>query len=284
MYLQTNRWSLFWLMFCLSTFILFQGCGHDDDSDDDAVDDDDNDNDNDAGDDDATDDDAADDDSGDDDDTGICSPEIHETQGYQADTALQRYRFVGGSLDGTTVAVLYSHFGPSSWAPFVNLFGYRQGSRTALFHLSRFMMAGGEAELSLLEEQILADGAAEMDAAGIVAGENLPVAVEWCAAGESVLVERGETLTYGWRTFIETCPDSSELLQWQLCDAENHCLLGPLDPDWDCGGSPDYMIGIEPWDIFVAGDTTWIAARRQMEPLTGLYFDGINVAGDAFLP
>src|SRR5689334_378211 len=41
-----------------------------------------------------------------------CEPTLHDTQGVQADTTLQRYRLLGATEDGHRLAVLFSHFGP----------------------------------------------------------------------------------------------------------------------------------------------------------------------------
>jgi hypothetical protein len=227
----------------------------------------------------------------DDDDTDSfpCAPVLHETQGFQANIEFQRYRFVGGSPDGggSKTAVLYSHFGPSSQAPVVNVFGYQSGLRTPLLHHSLFMLEGGEQELLQLEEQVLLDASEDMAAEGIVPDDNLPSPIAWCMVDDVVYVEDETKRTFRWESFEEECADGTAVLQWRLCPAdpgagEQECAVGSLDPEWDCTLSIDTTVSIELWDLFAADGTLWVAAMRHVEPLGTLDHYSITLAGAEF--
>ena len=213
-----------------------------------------------------------------------CTPVIHDTQGYRENIEFQRYRFVGGSLDGQRIAVLFSHFGPSSHAPFVNLIGYESGSRIALFHRGLFSFAGGEEELQLMENQVIAEGAQDMEDAEIVSGENLPTPVAWCMEGDNVFACTPDVAqNFAWETFEETCPEKDSILQWRLCTGsfgeKPRCLIGTIDPDWDCLFPYEYTLQLTVRDIFVANDNIWVVADRKIEAMVGLYFHAMTLGG-----
>jgi hypothetical protein len=63
---------------------------------------------------------------------------------------IQRYTVIGASVDGKKLAVMVTYFGPSSGAPFANLYVYQADSSTPFFTDGSWMMSGGEAELASL--------------------------------------------------------------------------------------------------------------------------------------
>lgn len=69
---------------------------------------------------------------------------------YAQPATIQRYAWVGGNADGTIVALMLSHFGPSSQAPFAKLIVKEAGKPTLLFVDSAMKSSGGEKELSEL--------------------------------------------------------------------------------------------------------------------------------------
>src|SRR4051812_41137175 len=70
--------------------------------------------------------------------------------------ALQRYRIIGISSEGGKVAILLSHFGPSSQAPFVNLIIKEVGKSSVETIDSQVIFSGGgEQELKNLEDAVL---------------------------------------------------------------------------------------------------------------------------------
>lgn len=63
---------------------------------------------------------------------------------------IQRYAWVGGNEDGTKVALMLSHFGPSSQAPFAKLIIKQAGKAEPLFVDSAYKMSGNENDLAEL--------------------------------------------------------------------------------------------------------------------------------------
>jgi len=69
---------------------------------------------------------------------------------YAQPATIQRYAWVGGNEEGTKVALMLSHFGPSSQAPFAELIVKEAGKSEPLFVDTAMKMSGGEKELSEL--------------------------------------------------------------------------------------------------------------------------------------
>jgi len=70
--------------------------------------------------------------------------------GYAQPATIQRYAWVGGNEDGTIVALMLSHFGPASQAPFAKLIVKEAGNPTPLFIDGAYKRSGGEKELAEL--------------------------------------------------------------------------------------------------------------------------------------
>jgi hypothetical protein len=68
----------------------------------------------------------------------------------QQPSAIQRYAWVGGNKDGTVVALMLSHFGPSSHAPFVKLIIKQANNPEPLFSETASKLQGDETDLAEL--------------------------------------------------------------------------------------------------------------------------------------
>jgi hypothetical protein len=194
--------------------------------------------------------------------TQPCSPVQHQTQGYQASLQVQRYRIVGASPDGRRLAILFSHFGPSSGDPFVNIRGYEEGSLTALFHVGRvgFGTGPGEAGLTELEGHTLGEAAPELARYGISRLEQPPAAEPWCRQGDAVAIGcLGRVFT--WSTEARPCPEGgpeTSLLS-RLCPTDGGpCVQQTQDKDWDCGMGELGLV-----DAFQIGRTLWLISERD---------------------
>ena len=211
-----------------------------------------------------------------------CTLSLHATEGYDADLTVRRYRFIGGSTDGTRVAVLYSHFGPASGAPFAAVYGWQAGARTPLFTHGCFMLSGGETELQSCEQQAMAVSAADMAAAGIVQGANLPTPLPWCADGDTTCLGAAPQR---WRlsTFAETCTNGATIVQWTFCRADDGaaCVIGTLDPNLDCGFPTELTRSVSFLDAFRASGVVWAVSRKRVETLTGIFFNATFVSGSS---
>lgn len=73
----------------------------------------------------------------------------------KADT-FERVEIIGANEDGNKIAVIKSHFGPSSYAPFVGLYVFKARHQLPLF--SRFYAStqGGEDEISQMKQSLIA--------------------------------------------------------------------------------------------------------------------------------
>jgi len=72
----------------------------------------------------------------------------------QMHSAIQRYSMIGASDRGDRIAIMLTHFGPASQAPFANLFVYEAGKNKPIFQDGMFSMEGGEIELASMAAQV----------------------------------------------------------------------------------------------------------------------------------
>lgn len=86
---------------------------------------------------------------------------------YAQPASIQRYAWVGGNENGTIVALMLSHFGPSSQAPFAKLIVKEAGKPKPLFVDSAYKMSGGETELSELGLYLLNKNTEKLNSFGI---------------------------------------------------------------------------------------------------------------------
>lgn len=87
--------------------------------------------------------------------------------GYAQPATIQRYAWVGGNEDGTIVALMLSHFGPSSQAPFAKLIVKEAGNPTPLFIDGAYKRSGGEKELAELVLYLLNKNTDKLKSYGI---------------------------------------------------------------------------------------------------------------------
>ena len=80
---------------------------------------------------------------------------------------IQRYGIIGTNMSGSRLAVILTHFGPSSGAPFANLLVMEAGKSDPLLKDGRFMMEGGETELAQLASALLEKNRAALAGLGI---------------------------------------------------------------------------------------------------------------------
>jgi hypothetical protein len=206
-----------------------------------------------------------------------CVPVEHATQGVNPDTSVQRYRFVSGAGAGDKVALLFSHFGPSSLAPFVNLHAYEAGADAAFYGKSLFAFgpALDEGVLAELETSIVDQARGDLVGAGLPPGENVPRALRWCQGGDTVYVDDGGAAprAYALRVESQPCPTPNQpaRTRWSLCDAADpsSCVVeatqsaeGP-----ECLGADVALV-----DVYRAGGTLWAVAERRVMAFTDLPF------------
>ncbi|MBK9071565.1 MAG: hypothetical protein IPL79_11250 [Myxococcales bacterium] len=214
-----------------------------------------------------------------------CEPVAHATQGDRGDPReFQRYQLIGASSDGHKLAVLYSHFGPSSFVSFVNLIIYEADWDGFVFQRNLTgNPAGGpgsEEELTALEAQVLADSAAALTDAGIEIDLHVPHAISWCQSSDAVFTDHCLLPELTWSVAPSTCSggaaDPAQF--WSLCsqggDSAQICADETADVHWDCQEGALSLV-----DIYWYGDAMWVIAKRATEPLPNLQFSILSVGG-----
>ena len=86
---------------------------------------------------------------------------------YAQPGSIERYAWVGGNDDGTLVALMLSHFGASSHAPFAKLIIKEAGKSAPLYVDDAMKMSGGEKELAELGTYLLNKNAERLKKLGI---------------------------------------------------------------------------------------------------------------------
>ena len=203
-----------------------------------------------------------------------------ETSPYVA--TIQRHRFVAGSKDGTRVAILLSHFGPSSQAPFANLVIKEAGKSVPLLFESRSFFEGGETELLYLESKIIEESKKKMEDLGLVIGE-IPneVPVQW-ATKLSTLVEGNIDLKMESKQMapfaISKFPDAGcaktdpGRLNWQL-SFQGKNASSQMEP-WTC-----WTTAIELRNVYRSKDTVWFLVERTVAPFEGMLSYWVDFLG-----
>lgn len=81
--------------------------------------------------------------------------------------SIQRYTWIGGNKDGTKVALMLSHFGPSSQAPFANLIVKEVNKAEPLFTDGAWKMSGNEKDLEELCLNLIIKNKEKLETLGI---------------------------------------------------------------------------------------------------------------------
>lgn len=201
-----------------------------------------------------------------------CQPELHATQGKTEEQSspeetLQRYRFVGQSDDGTRVAVLLSHFGPSSGAPFANLAILELGKTTPIFARSLLQFDGqSEEDLEGVEDAVLEESQAALVQHGIHAASS-PAPVPWCRIDGRISFG---TTAATMKIASGICPvDGAPRTTWSMCMGDQ-CADGIAftgENATNCSDSPELSFV----DTFRAGDILWFVAQRRVRMIDPLH-------------
>lgn len=216
-----------------------------------------------------------------------CLPAERTTQGFNSDLTAMRYRLVAASADGQRIAVLYSHFGPSSQDPFTNLVGYQADRTTELFRVSRITFGGGLSEVALgeLEAATLADPESTQmltghalklfgrDDAGVWTSTR---GVRWCSVNGGVCSVAGGAPTPRGLSFSfeSVVCDNGVIRQWSLC-AGARCVRGAFD----CL-SPVGDVGLV--DVFELRGVYWAVAKQRVTALDPLTLEMLTASGARF--
>lgn len=214
-----------------------------------------------------------------------CEPDVHDSQGNRGDLReVQRYRLIGASSDGHRLAIMYAHFGPSSFVSFVNLMIYEVDATAFTYRLSLsgdpVGGPGSEEELADLEAQVLADSAQALADAGIEPGVHLPQPIAWCRDEGAIATDHCDLPQLTWSTPARACANGSAdpAALWQLCTGEadgiQACAAETAEPTWDCLEGD-----VELLDLYWYGDVVWGIGERAIVPLPGLEFRILSAGG-----
>jgi hypothetical protein len=193
---------------------------------------------------------------------------------------IQRYAIVGTSDDGKRLAIMLTHFGPSSNAPFANLHVYEAGVTTPLLTDSAFRMSGGEDELADLAAGLLKKNGSSLTKLRI--NLNSPL---YGDANFALVAPSASNFISG-QVDIENVGVNDFQIQAQSCEScptvpdaaidlkfsSHHLILTPKNPE-ECLGGP-----IQLRTIMRTKAALWFILLRKTDAL-GIPFYLINVAG-----
>lgn len=188
--------------------------------------------------------------------------------------SIQRFRVVGSSEDGKRVAMLLSHFGPSSQAPFVNLLVKEAGKHEPLWQDNRFLMEGGEEELRYLEGYLLKGNQAKLAEFGIKTDKHAhDVTAQWSTSGArsgklatgAIDVKNKAFVSFSLgEDEVPGCAEGLKGKRWKLCVGDDACVVAK-------SGDDCYTNEFTLRTIVRTKDTHWFIVNRKMP-----VFDALN--------
>lgn len=202
-------------------------------------------------------------------DAGVgCGGSTRVTAGFDPDLSIQRYRLIAASADGSKVALLLSHFGPSSRDPFVSVMGFSVEQVGATFSVARADIGAGEDELALtqLERETLQDAEVVQAFANqhLVPFPDGGAPSEGCGAAS--IVDGG----WAFRSNPRTC-DLGVEADWTMCTG-TRCARGTF-----ACFSPVAPTGLVA--AYRVNDVTWFVAQQTVEALQPLVLTLRTAAG-----
>jgi hypothetical protein len=204
-----------------------------------------------------------------------CVPSLHD----RAETRLpgpgfEAYRLVGGSRNGRRVAMVVTHIGPGSGAPVGGLHIAEAGAPGSVLDKRYFTAGGIAADLAGVERGLVDDNAAEIAAAGVEVGANLPVPQPWCAdpAGRIFLASGRELRLEVMRPPCEDDP-AHHSVAWQVCAVEGGSACVRASPRGCLDGTPTVR------NLYRLGTIDWVVVDLATQPFSGIDFHLRQVAG-----
>jgi hypothetical protein len=198
-----------------------------------------------------------------------------------ADT-FERIEIVGANQDGSRISVIRSHFGPSSYAPFVQLQVLEGKSQTPLFEKGYSAVRGDELSVTEMRDKLLNENDIELTNLGIAKQFN-PSAVDAFATDfdnqflvSADIYQAGQIARYNF-FLVEsqsTCEGSSRKpLAFRVCslyeDTPTKCtVVEPYGPN----GLGCYASKMNFSRMVRIGSYVWFHLFVRTEPLEGLYF------------
>jgi hypothetical protein len=182
--------------------------------------------------------------------------------------SLQRYRFVAFANDGRKVAILLSHFGPSSQAPFVNLIVKEVGNSTVEKIDSEFVFQGGEQTLKNLETYVLKHNFEKLQQRGFVFSSDVFKELPSFWEGPAPTVGYIDTQDDSGLTEFTisklplTCPDLSPGFDWTICTNNGRCTEAKDDATTAC-----LTTLVVPQRVLRVGKILWVVGYRKMKVL-----------------
>lgn len=207
----------------------------------------------------------------------VCTQALAENETVES---IQRYRFVGSADGGKRVAILLSHFGPSSHAPFVNLITKEVSKPFAETVDSKFFMQGGEAELKQLEKLVLDANEKTLEQRGF----KVPTAVL-----ETPSYWQGNAPATGYldpqndsglrKLTVDTtsvkCSANSTGLDWRVCTTPGAC--SDSTSNLAC-----QTVSVQVQKVVRVDDTFWVIAARKLKAIEPLRFIAVDFNGIQF--
>jgi hypothetical protein len=159
---------------------------------------------------------------------------------YAQPFSIQRYAWLGSNEEGTKVALMLSHFGPSSQAPFVKLLVKQAGEADPLFVDTAMQMSGGEKELAELAMYLLKKNTDKLNELGITLSNDflseassvtIPNHDREIASGWVDIENVGlnEFTIVGYKS--DTCPKNSDGIALDIALNGTHRLTARPTPD-----------------------------------------------------
>lgn len=200
--------------------------------------------------------------------------------------SLQRYRFVGMADGGKKVAILLSHFGASSYTPFVTLVVKEVGKPSiekidSLFHLG----GTGEEILKGLEKTILKDNEKNLKDLGFTPAvvESVPTYWEGTSFEKSPLkmyldTQNGDGLKILYSKAVPMqCDQGKTGLNWKLCFGDGCAESIAARPEDSCA-----TLSLSQKDVVKIGKAYWTVVSRKMMAIDPLRAVSVEFAGLVF--
>lgn len=214
----------------------------------------------------------------------ICNVQIGNAT---SPATIQRYAWIGRNDDGTVVALMLSHFGPSSRAPFVKMIVKTADKAEPLFVDTAMKMTGGEKELSELRLYLLNKNREYLQSLGIIFSNSNDFIPE---ANAISLTKRKSNLVFGWTdienvgisTFAirsyksDTCPENSQGIALDIhLDGKKRLTAKPaVDQCWEDG----FLLR----NIFRTKKALWFVLNKHAYGLENADTYWIDVQGVTF--
>ena len=200
-----------------------------------------------------------------------------------ADT-FQRIELLGSASSGDTIAIIKSHFGPSSYAPFVTFEIYKSESSLPAFQDGMSSLQGDETTITELKNNLIKKNEYIINEYGINLKPNSFNSINSIVADfdnqflvEADLYDSGSISRFNFYytgSDKYTCPNNKTPLTLRFCsyldEVPTHCST--IEPVIENNNLSCFADKANFSRAFKIGEYVWFLFFYRTEPLEGLYF------------